>query len=132
LGGERSQFARRHCRLPPCDRVDRGDGLMSAADDPQTQFYADVHAIRDAVAKDIKTSAYIFVGGANGCAICADRTMAESVAAGHERCAADRVKFDVLEQFARHIAGGDIWIAIARAMEDPRMFQWVGRIEASS
>lgn len=97
---------------------------MSA--DPMEDFYADVHAISDAVAQAIKTDAYIFVGGANGCAQCVDRTMAESVAAGHERCAADRIKFDVLERFAKDVAGGDIWITIARAMEDPRMFQWVG------
>jgi hypothetical protein len=94
--------------------------------DTREYFHADVHAITNAAADYIKTDAYISVGGARGCSLCTDRTLAEAIAAGHERCAVERIQFDTLEKFARRVRGGDMWIEVARAMEDPRMFQWVG------
>jgi hypothetical protein len=98
--------------------------------DPREQFYDDVHAIRDAVSAAIKTDAYMYVAGADGCAQCTDRSPAESISDGHIDCALDHARMKVLTDFAEHVKGGDLWIEIARAMEDPRMFQWVGKVDA--
>lgn len=97
-----------------------------SARDPLEDFYADVHSITNAAADYIKTDAYIAVGGARGCALCTKRSFGECISAGHQRCAVDQIKFDTLQSFAKGVRGGDMWIAVARAMEDPRMFQWVG------
>lgn len=93
--------------------------------DADDQRWADVAVIAAAVGQHLKSRAYLLTGGSDGCALCRERTTAERVAAGHVECAENGVAFRAAERLAVDASDFDLHIAISRAFDDPRLFQWV-------
>lgn len=89
--------------------------------------WADIGHIADRVRQHIKNGAYIYNGGTNGCAQCTSkgRDMAARIAAGHETCAVEQIQWKTAQGLAASLSGFDLNIVIARAIEDPRLFQWL-------
>lgn len=93
--------------------------------DPHDLFYVDVTTVTAAARKHVEQQAYLLTGGSDGCAACKDRTLVEKLADGHENCAVEFIRFHAAKDLAAQL--GEMWIPVARAMSDPRMFQWVGK-----
>lgn len=92
--------------------------------DDDDQRWADVAHIAAAVKRYMKNQAYLLTGGSNGCALCADRTLEESLAAGHRDCGVTKIRWDAAHELFATACDFDLSITIARAIDDPRLFQW--------
>lgn len=93
--------------------------------DSNDQRWADVAIIAAAVKQHLENRAYLLTGGSDGCALCKDKTTTERVEAGHVMCAENGIAFKAAADLAANASDFDLSIAIARAMDDPRLFQWV-------
>lgn len=93
------------------------------------QRWADIRHISDAVRGYVAAQAYLLTGGSTGCAACSDLTWLERVTAGHPNCAKEGLRAEAAEDMRGQIAQFDLDIAIAHALEDPRLFQWLTRAQ---
>ena len=95
-------------------------------------FYADAEMIAKAVREEAKIAAYLATGGSDGCAQCTrggplkpepPMTFQERVERGHLSCAEALAATKGAQTTAANMS--EVWIAISRAMEDPRFGQWI-------
>jgi hypothetical protein len=96
------------------------------------QFYADAEMLALEVRKKADLAAYLATGGSDGCAQCTrgsanngkePMTFRERVERGHLSCAEALAATKGAQTTAANM--GEIWITIARVMEDPRFGQWI-------
>ena len=86
-------------------------------------FHADAKLVAAAVRAEADRAAYLATGGSDGCSLCKGLTFGERVEKGHPSCA----EALAATKGANATAAGmsEVWIAICRAMTDPRFGEWL-------